>query len=322
MYLRFSGEKDLEDNKKVTPAGLINLVIVYIVWGSTYLAIRIGIRSGAGFEPFWFGGSRVFIAGIILLFWGLVRGKKLRPSRKDLFVLMGSGFLLWIGGNGLVVLAEQRVDSGIAALIIAITPIWVAFLDSILNSRIPSFQVNLSLVIGFLGILTLSYPVLTSGVRADLVPILLLLLASFSWSSGLILQTRHPVELNRGVSSGYQQLFGGIFFAIIALIVKEPIPSPTQEAWMAWGYLVVFGSVIAFTSFVSALQQLPTRLVTTYPYVNPVIAVFLGWLILGEPITIWTIGGGVLVLIGVIGIYRASYKKSKAEEKDQSLREK
>jgi len=86
---------------------------------------------------------------------------------------------------------------------------------------------------------------------------------------------------------------------------------------MAWGYLVVFGSVIAFTAFVSALQQLPTRLVTTYPYVNPVIAVFLGWLILGEPITIWTIGGGVLVLIGVTGIYRISYKNIKAEEKDQ-----
>ncbi|MEE9599480.1 MAG: EamA family transporter, partial [Anaerolineales bacterium] len=216
-------------------------------------------------------------------------------------------------------MAEQRVDSGIAALIIASTPIWVAFLDLILDSRIPSLQVNLSLVIGFLGILTLSYPVLTSGVRADLIPILLLLLASFSWSSGLVLQTRHPVEMNRGVSSGYQQLFGGIFFAIIALIVREPIPSPTPDAWMAWGYLVVFGSVIAFTSFVSALQQLPTRLVTTYSYVNPVIAVFLGWLILGEPITIWTIGGGVLVLIGVTGIYRASYKKNKSRSERSSI---
>lgn len=217
-----------------------------------------------------------------------------------------------------MVLAEQRVDSGIAALIIASTPIWVAFLDSILNSRIPTLEIILSLLVGFLGILTLSYPVLASGVRADLVPILLLLLASFSWSAGLVLQTRHPVELNRGVSSGYQQLFGGIFFAIIALVVREPIPSPTPDAWMAWGYLVVFGSVIAFTSFVSALQQLPTRLVTTYPYINPIIAVFLGWLILGEPITIWTIGGGVLVLIGVTGIYRASYKNKKTEEKDQS----
>jgi len=101
-------------------------------------------------------------------------------------------------------------------------------------------------------------------------------------------------------------LFGGIFFALIALIVREPLPTPTTEAWLAWGYLVIFGSVIAFTSFVTALQILPTRLVTTYSYVNPVIAVLLGWLILGEPITYWTIAGGVLVLIGVTGIYRAS----------------
>ena len=296
----------MEDKRKVTPAGLIHLFIVYFVWGSTYLAIRIGFRSGAGFEPFWFGGMRVFTAGIILLGWGLIRGKEIRPSKKDLLVLMGSGFLLWIGGNGLVVWAEQQVNSGIAALVVATIPIWVAFLDSILDSRIPTLPVILSLIVGFLGIFILSLPVLTSGIRADLLSILALLLASFSWSAGLVLQTRHPVALNRGISSGYQQLFGGIFFAVIALIVREPLPTPTTQAWLAWGYLVIFGSVIAFTSFVTALQILPTRLVTTYSDVNPVIAVLLGWLILSEPITYWTIAGGVLVLIGVTGIYWAN----------------
>jgi len=306
----------LENKRKVTPAGLIHLFIVYFVWGSTYLAIRIGIRSGAGFEPFWFGGMRVFTAGIILLGWGLIRGKNLRLSKKDLLILAGSGFLLWIGGNGLVVWAEQQVNSGIAALVVATVPIWVAFLDSILDSRIPTLKVILSLIIGFLGIFILSLPVFTSGIRADLLSILALLLASFSWASGLVLQTRHPVALNRGVSSGYQQLFGGIFFAAIALIVREPLPIPTTQAWLAWGYLVIFGSVIAFTSFVTALQILPTRLVTTYSYVNPVIAVLLGWLILGEPITYWTIAGGVLVLIGVTGIYRASSAPKEPETRE------
>lgn len=256
---------------------------------------------------------RVFTAGIILLGWGLIRGKEIRPSKKDLLILMGSGFLLWIGGNGLVVWAEQQVNSGIAALVVATIPIWVAFLDLILDSRIPTLPVILSLIVGFLGIFILSLPVLTSGIRADLLSILALLLASFSWSAGLVLQTRHPVALSRGVSSGYQQLFGGIFFAVIALIVREPLPTPTTQAWLAWGYLVIFGSVIAFTSFVTALQILPTRLVTTYSYVNPVIAVLLGWLILSEPITSWTIAGGVLVLIGVTGIYWAN-SASKAPE--------
>ncbi len=307
----------MENKRKVTPAGLINLVIVYFVWGSTYLAIRIGIRSGAGFEPFWFGGMRVITAGTILLVWGLLRGKEIRPSKKDLLILIGSGFLLWIGGNGLVVWAEQQVNSSIAALVVATVPIWVAFLDSILDSRIPTQQVILALFIGFLGIFILSLPVLTSGIRANLVSILALLLASFSWAAGLVLQTRHPVALSRGVSSGYQQLFGGIFFVVIALIVREPLPTPTTQAWLAWGYLVIFGSVIAFTSFVTALQILPTRLVTTYSYVNPVIAVLLGWLILGEPITYWTIAGGILVLIGVTGIYRASSVSKEPESRDQ-----
>ena len=299
----------MEEKKKITPAGLINLFVVYFVWGSTYLAIRIGIRSGSGFQPFWFGGLRVLVAGTILLLFAVIRGKDIRPNKMDLRVLIASGFLLWIGGNGLVVLAEQRIDSGIAALIVASTPIWVALFESILDKRMPSLLLIGSLVVGFGGIIVLSLPILTSGVRADTFSILAVLLASFSWSSGLVLQTRQPVSLSRGVSSAYQQLFGGVFFALIALLVREPLPTPTTEAWLAWGYLVLFGSILAFTAFVSALQSLPTSLVTTYAYVNPVIAVLLGWLILREPVTPWTIVGGFFVMVGVTGIFRVNNKK-------------
>ena len=304
----------MEEKKKVTPAGLINLFIVYFVWGSTYLAIRIGIRSGSGFQPFWFGGLRVLVAGAILLLFAVIRGKDIRPNKMDLKVLIASGFLLWIGGNGLIVLAEQRIDSGIAALIVASTPIWVALFESILDKRVPSLLLIGSLVVGFGGIIILSFPLLTSGVRADILSILAVLLASFSWSSGLVLQTRQPVSLSRGVSSAYQQLFGGVFFALIALLVREPLPTPTTEAWLAWGYLVLFGSILAFTAFVSALQSLPTSLVTTYAYVNPVIAVLLGWLILREPVTPWTIFGGLFVLVGVTGIFRVNNKKAHLEQ--------
>ena len=299
-------ENKQETIKKVTPAGLVHLFIVYFVWGSTYLAIRVGVREGAGFGPFWFGALRVLVGGAVLILWGALRGRNVRPSHKDLFVLAATGLLLWIGGNGLVLIAERQVDSNLAALVVASTPIWVAMMDTVIDSKMPSGREVLSLLIGFLGIVILSYPVLTSGVRADFLSVLALFLASISWSSGLVLQTRKPVSLDRGVSSGFQQLFGGIFFAIIALSVAESLPTPTPQAWMAWSYLVVFGSIIAFTSFVSALQILPTRLVTTYAYVNPVIAVLLGWLILGESVTIWTIAGGLLVLVGVTGIYRAS----------------
>ncbi len=225
-------------------------------------------------------------------------------------MLIASGFLLWIGGNGLVVLAEQRIDSGLAALVVASTPIWVALFESLLDRKMPSLLLIGSLVVGFSGIIILSLPLLTSGVRADILSILAVLLASFSWSSGLVLQTREPVSLSKGVSSGYQQLFGGLFFVLIALLVQEPLPVPTTEAWLAWGYLVLFGSILAFTAFVSALQTLPTSLVTTYAYVNPVIAVLLGWMILREPITSWTIVGGFFVLVGVTGIFRVNNKKA------------
>ncbi len=303
----------MEVKKKITPAGLFNLLIVYFVWGSTYLAIRIGIRSGSGFQPFWFGGLRVLVAGSILLLLAVIRRNDIRPTKKDLKVLIASGFLLWIGGNGLIVLAEQRIDSGIAALIIASTPIWVALFESILDKRMPSLLLIGSLVVGFGGIIVLSLPLLTSGVRADVLSILAVLLASFSWSSGLVLQTREPVSLGRGVSSAYQQLFGGVFFVLIALLVREPLPTPTTEAWLAWGYLVIFGSILAFTAFVSALQLLPTSLVTTYAYVNPVIALLLGWLILREPITPWTIVGGLFVMVGVTGIFRVNNKNAHQE---------
>jgi drug/metabolite transporter (DMT)-like permease len=304
--------------KKITPAGLLNLFIVYFVWGSTYLAIRIGIRSGSGFQPFWFGGLRVLVAGAFLLLLGVMRGKDIRPGKKDLKVLIASGFLLWIGGNGLVVLAEQRIDSGIAALVVASTPIWVAFFESVIDKRMPSLLLIASLIVGFSGIIVLSFPMLTSGVRADVLSILAVLLASFSWSSGLVLQTRQPVNLSRGVSSAYQQLFGGVFFVLIALIVREPLPVPTTEAWLAWGYLVVFGSILAFTAFVSALQVLPTSLVTTYAYVNPVIAVFLGWMILSEPITPWTVVGGLFVLAGVTGIFRVNNQKTHSHSNENA----
>ncbi|MEJ2412149.1 MAG: EamA family transporter [Anaerolineales bacterium] len=293
----------MNTEKNITPAGIVNLLSVYLIWGSTYLAIRVGIRPGSGFQPFWFGGLRVLVAGTLLILIAGLRKKRILPDRRDLLILAGSGLLLWIGGNGLVILAERRLDSGLAALIVASTPIWVALFEAILDKKMPSLVLVISLVIGFGGIVILSYPLLSSGIQADILSILALLAASFSWSCGLVLQSRKPVSVSRGVSSGYQQLFGGLVFALIALAPREPLPTPTTEAWLAWGYLVVFGSLIAFTSFVSALQLLPASLVTTYAYVNPVIAVLLGWLILQEPITVWTVAGGLFVLAGVTGIY-------------------
>ncbi len=294
--------------KEITPAGLLNLFVVYIVWGSTYLAIRFGVREGAGFPPFTFGFLRVATAGVLLLLWGKFRGKAISLTWRDFLTLLGSGLLLWIGGNGLVVLGEQRIDSSLAALIISSTPIWVAAYEAVLDKRLPSWRTVAALLVGFSGILVLSFPIFISGVQADARSVFMIVGASLSWGLGTVLQSRRPTQLSTVVSSGYQQLIGGIAFGILALVFREPRPTPIPEAWLALAYLLVFGSLLAFTSYVTALQILPTKIVMTYPYVNPVIAMFLGWLLLREPITPWTIGGAGLVLLGVAGVFRERRK--------------
>jgi drug/metabolite transporter (DMT)-like permease len=291
----------------VSWAGLFHLSVVYLVWGSTYLAIRVAVREGAGFPPFTLVSTRVLLGGALLLAWAGLSRRRLVPSRRELAILTASGLLLWGGGNGLVTWAEQRAHSGYAALLVGAAPIWAVLIESVLDRKAPSLLLTGSLLVGFAGIGLLSGPVLASGVRADVLSVLALLLAGFSWASGTVLQTRHPVSLGPRVSSGYQQLMAGLGYVVLLLVVREPRPSPVPEAWLAWGYLVVFGSILAFTAYVQALRLLPINIAMTNAYVNPVIAVILGWVILREPITGWTIGGTALVLLGVAGVFRTRF---------------
>ena len=293
--------------RTVSWAGLFHLSVVYLVWGSTYLAIRVAVREGAGFPPFTLVSMRVFLGGALLLAWAGLSGRRLVPSRRELAILAVSGLLLWGGGNGLVTWAEQRAHSGFAALLLGAAPIWAVLIESVLDRKTPSLLLIASLLVGLAGIALLSVPVLVSGVRADVLSVVALLLAGVSWASGTVLQTRHPVSLGPRVSSGYQQLMAGLGYLALLLVVREPRPSPIPEAWLAWGYLVVFGSIFAFTAYVQALRLLPINIAMTYAYVNPVIAVILGWVILREPITGWTVGGMALVLLGVAGVFQARF---------------
>jgi drug/metabolite transporter (DMT)-like permease len=241
--------------------------------------------------------------------WSFTRKKRLKPTRQEWFTLASSGLLLWVGGNGLVNWAEQRADSGLAALIISAIPIWTAIVTVIMDQKFPTWRMVAALLVGFSGMVVLSLPVLTSGVQADLWSIVALLGAGLFWATGSVLQSRKPVALDDVTSAGYQQLIGGVGLFGMAIVTGEPLPHPICEAWLAWGYLWFFGSILAFTSFIRALRLLPTKIVMTYPYVNPVIAVFLGWLILGEPVTGWTFGGAALILLGVAGVFRERYRR-------------
>jgi drug/metabolite transporter (DMT)-like permease len=299
------------DESKLNPLGLFYLSLVYVIWGSTYLAIRVTVREGAGFPPFTMGLTRVLVAGILLLLWAMLRRMTILPSRRELLVLGGSGLFLWTGANGLVSWAEQRADSGLAALIIASTPIWVALIETVLERRLPTVRLTLALIVGFAGIVALSLPTLRSGTEADAWSILALLGASASWSAGSMLQSRVKVTVSPQVSAGYQSLIGAAGFLLLVIIFREPKPFPTTQAWLAWGYLVIFGSLIAFTAYVSALHLLPINITMTYAYVNPVIAVLLGAIILGEQITFWTVLGAILVLLGVAGVFRDRYYRNR-----------
>jgi len=293
--------KNIAKNK----TGFLHLMVVYIVWGSTYLAIRVAVRDGSGFTPFVMGAMRVLSAGVILMVIGFLSRQRMKLTRVEFDTLLLSGILLWTGGNGLVMLGERKADSAVAALILACTPIWVAILEAIIDRKVPSILLIGSLLVGTSGIVVLTMPLILTGLKAELLSVLSIVLASISWASGSVLQSRRQVNLAPAVSSGYQSLFGGVGFVIVAVLLHEPIPHPIPQAWMAWGYLVIFGSAIAFTSFVQVLRLLPTKIVVTYAYVNPIIAVILGWMILGEHITAWTIGGAALVLLGVAGVFQA-----------------
>jgi len=296
------------DHGPLPLTGLLHLLVIYVVWGSTYLAIRVAVREGSGFPPFTVGALRTLIGGAVLLGWAALRRQRVRPTRPELVVLILSGLLLWLGGNGLVTWAETRAESGYAALIIATIPIWVALMDAIVDRRLPPPLLIVSLAVGLAGIGVLSAPHLAGGDARDVAALAALLLAPFSWALGTVLQRRRPVGVVPQVSAAYQQLFGSIGFFLVAWLLREPTPAPTNEALLAWSYLVVLGSVVAFSSYVAALHLLPTRIVATYAYVNPVIAVLLGALILGEAITAATLAGMALVLLGVAGVFRATYR--------------
>ena len=301
----------MKQHSTLNRTGLLHLSVIYLVWGSTYLAIRVAVREDAGFPPFTMVAMRTLVASALLLGWAKLQNSRIRLTIQEFKVLAISGILLWTGGNGLVTWAEQRVDSGLTALILATMPIWAAGLDSMLERRLPSRLLVFSLLCGFAGVAALSAPVLLDGTSGDLFSIFALLCAPMSWSFGSVYMQRQQLTIKPRVASGFQQLFGGIAFVMLMLIFKEPKPTPITEAWFAWGYLLVFGSIIAFTSYIKALHLLPINITMTYSYVNPVIAVVLGWLILQESITEWTVIGAVLVIAGVLGVFHERFRNIK-----------
>ena len=212
---------------------LIPVLIVYLAWGATYLAIRFGVREGSGFPPFSFASLRYLSAGAMLWLWGLFRKRQIRPSREDWTTLILAGLLMLLGGNGMVTWAEQHADSSLAALLIAAVPIWAILIEVVLDRKLPSFRLLAAVLVGFSGIGLLAIPGMLNGIRAEVMSIGALLFAGFSWALGSVRQSRRPVVLDPALSSGYQMLIGGAGLWIMSRLAGEPTPTPTRESWLA-----------------------------------------------------------------------------------------
>jgi drug/metabolite transporter (DMT)-like permease len=280
---------------------VLALGIVYVVWGSTYLAIRIMVED---MPPLVSAGARYLAAtAIMAVLLGLKNGwRRLAVTPAEFAGCALLGILLPAGGNGLVTVAEHRgAPSGIAALLVAAVPLWVVCYRYAAGDR-PSRRTLSGVLLGFAG---LAYLIGSTGLggHVEVTACLIIVVATVCWSFGSWFQGRLALPADPFVTSTYEMLTGGAVLLGGGVVGGERISlhSYTGSSWLAWGYLVTFGTVVAFSAYVWVLANARISLVATYAYVNPVVAVFLGWLVLSEPLT-WPILTGGAVVVGAVAI--------------------
>ena len=281
---------------------VVALLVVYVVWGSTYLGIRVVVEEA---PPFLGMGSRYFVAGLLLALVLSTRGgfRRLRVTRRELLGCGALGLLLPVLGNGLVSVGENLgAPSGVTALLIAIAPLMIAIFRFASGDR-PRTMSIVGLLLGFAGLAYLILVGRTTG-GDDRVPIgaaLIVLFASTCWAFGSWVQPRLTLPADAFVMTVHEMWIGGSILLVVGTISGErlDLASYSADTYLAWGYLVVFGSMVAFTAYVWLLGNAPISLVATYAYVNPVVAVALGALILDEPITSAVLVGGAVIVASV-----------------------
>jgi drug/metabolite transporter (DMT)-like permease len=288
--------------------------LVYFFWGSTYLAIDIAVQT---IPPALMCGVRFSIAGSIMLAVCALMGRKVLYSVRQLLLVSVVGILLLMGGNLTLSYAELSVSSGLAALIIAITPLWFLVLDSLLlGDHHISGRGKTGLALGILGLFVLFYPELTSSTtlgRKQFWASVSLLGGSFSWALGSVLSKRWQSGIDVFSATAWQVLIAGAG----CLAMAAALGDFSHVVWSshsvgAVGYLVVCGSWIGYTAYIWLLKNVPTSKVSTYAYVNPVVAVFLGWLILHERVDRFILAGSAIVVLSVILVTSAKVKQKPA----------
>jgi drug/metabolite transporter (DMT)-like permease len=294
----------------------IALTALYIVWGSTYLAIRFAVET---IPPFLHAGLRFLISGLILVVWRRAAGDE-TPTKGNWQSTAIVGTLLLLGGNGLVALAEQTVPSGIAALMISTSPFWLALFESLrANGTKPNWQTVLGLVIGFGGVFLLIGPAEITGSHRtfDSFGVILLLFAPFFWSLGSIYARGADMPKSTLLSTGMQMLTGSVSLFLASAVTGElngfDLEVVSTRSWWGLLYLITFGSLVGFVAYGWLLHNAPVSLLSTYAYVNPVVAVFLGWALAGEELNARIAAATVIIIGSVVFINWARRAKGRKE---------
>lgn len=292
------------------------LLALYIVWGSTYLAIRFTVET---IPPFLSASLRFLVSGAILYAWRRAAGDAV-PTRGNWKATAIVGTLLLLGGNGLVSLAEKTVPSGIAALIIATVPFWLVLFEAFRHGGVkPTWQSILGLVIGFSGVFLLIGPAEFTGAehKFDTFGVIVLLVASVLWSMGSIYAKGADMPRSTLMSTGMQMLAGSVSLFVVSVLTGElggfSFGEISTRSWWGLIYLITFGSLIGFVSYGWLLQNAPISLVSTYAYVNPIVAVLLGWLLAGEVLNTRIAIASAIIIGSVILINWARRVKVKTE---------
>ena len=300
----------------------IALLALYIVWGSTYLAIRFSVET---IPPFMHAALRFLISGAILYAWRRMSGDP-APTAGNWRSTAIVGTALLLGGNGLVAWAEQSVPSGIAALMISTSPFWLVLFESMRSGGSkPTWQGILGLVIGFAGVFLLIGPAEITGGEGnfDTFGVILLLLAPLFWSMGSIYARGADMPKSTLLSTGMQMLTGAVALFIVSTFKGEfngfSVAEVSSRSWWGLIYLITFGSLVGFVSYGWLLHNAPVSLTSTYAYVNPIVAVFLGWLLANEDLNARIAIASAIIIGSVVLINSARQVKPKVKVKTEPL---
>ncbi len=291
------------------------LIALYIVWGSTYLAMRFVVET---IPPFLYGAVRFSIAGAILFFWRRAAGDE-KPTLSNWKAAAIAGTLLLLGGNTMVALAEKHIPSSIAALMVGTSPFWMTLFEAVRpHGTRPTWQTVAGLMIGFVGMFLLIGPANLTGTgqRFDPLSLTAVCIGPMLWALGSIYARGADMPKSGLMSSGMEMLASGAPLFLVSVATGElngfRLGEVSMRSWLGMAYLITFGSLVGFVAYSWLLHNAPLSLTSTFAYVNPVVAVFLGWLLAGEPLSGRTLVASAIIISSVIYI---NWARQAAKEK-------